>query len=512
MSAIQSLLRVMTLRDAEAIVLEAGKVPSLRRRGQVEALAMPPLEAQLLADFAAPLVEGRTVDEWPAIVPFAVDDASYQVTIEKVPAGLRVVVRKGKPVAPRPALAAAPAAVASDTASRAWWASPAAGTSAPAAGASAPVAHTAAAAPPGPSAPPHGVVDHVAHARASALPRLAQLLGPAVAVARDRGASDVIASTGQHVRVRLDGRLEALDLVIDDAELAACVGALGSNTDHSLELHGTRVRLNVFDHLTGAGVAVRLIRDRVPTLAELALPPELGHVIDHRDGLVLVCGPTGSGKSTTLASLIDLLDQRRAAHVITLEDPIEYRFAPQRCLIHQRELGTHVPTFAAGLKAALREAPDVILLGELRDKDTIAAALTAAETGHLVLATLHAPSAAGAIDRMIDAFPDGQQRQIRWQLAGVLRTVITQYLLPRRDGGRAVAIELVPVTTAVANIMRKGDLHTLPTAINTGRDAGMIPLERSLARLLDSGAVSPNVVKKIASDHDLLASLSTKLR
>ncbi len=198
--------------------------------------------------------------------------------------------------------------------------------------------------------------------------------------------------------------------------------------------------------------------------------------------------------------------------MITLEDPIEYRFAPQRCLIHQRELGIHVPTFAAGLKAALREAPDVILLGELRDKDTIAAALTAAETGHLVLATLHAPSAAGAIDRMIDAFPDGQQRQIRWQLAAVLRTVITQYLLPRRDGGRAVAVELVPVTTAVANIMRKGDLHTLPTAINTGRDAGMIPLERSLAKLLDSGAVSSNVVKKIASDHDLLASLSTKLR
>ena len=517
MSAIQSLLRVMTLRDAEAIVLEAGKVPSLRRRGQVEALAMPPLEAQLLADFASPLIEGRTVDEWPAIVPFAVDEANYQVTIEKVPAGLRIVVRKGKPAVPRPAIAAAPAAV--DTTSRAWWASPAAGrgesTSPPAAGgsgASSPVAHTAAAAPPGVSASPHGAVDHVAHARASALPRLAQLLGPAVAVARDRGASDVIASTGQHVRVRLDGRLEALDLVIDDAELAACVGALGSNTDHSLELHGTRVRLNVFDHLTGAGVAVRLIRDRVPTLAELALPPELGHVIDHRDGLVLVCGPTGSGKSTTLASLIDLLDQRRAAHVITLEDPIEYRFAPQRCLIHQRELGTHVPTFAAGLKAALREAPDVILLGELRDKDTIAAALTAAETGHLVLATLHAPSAAGAIDRMIDAFPEGQQRQIRWQLAGVLRTVVTQYLLPRRDGGRAVAIELVPVTTAVANIMRKGDLHTLPTAINTGRDAGMIPLERSLARLLDSGAVAPNVVKKIASDHDLLASLSTKLR
>lgn len=501
MSAIQSLFRVMTLRDAEAIVLEAGKVPSLRRRGQVEALAMPPLEAQLLSDFAAPLVEGRTVNEWPAIVPVIVDDTSYQVTIEKVPAGLRIVVRKGQPMAAKPAPPPSPpAAPPPDTSSRAWWASPPAR------------AEAAASAPPHLAAAPRVTSDDRATARGSALARLAQLIGPAVAVARDRGASDVIMSTGQSVRVRVDGQFEPLDLMFDDAELEACVSALGSNTDHSLELHGTRVRLNAFDHLNGAGVAVRLIRDRVPTLGELALPPELGHVIDHREGLVLVCGPTGSGKSTTLASLIALLDQRRSAHVITLEDPIEYRFAPQRCMIHQREVGTHIPTFAAGLKAALREAPDVILLGELRDKDTIAAALTAAETGHLVLATLHAPSAAGAIDRMIDAFPDGQQRQIRWQLAGVLRTVITQYLLPRRDGGRVAAVELVPVTNAVANIMRKGDLHTLPTAINTGRDAGMIPLERSLAKLLDSGVVAQNVVKKIASDHDLLASLSTKLR
>ena len=501
MSAIQSLFRVMTLRDAEAIVLEAGKVPSLRRRGQVEVLAMPPLEAQLLADFAAPLIENRTVDEWPAIVPFAVDDATYQITIEKVPAGLRIVVRKGKPVAaPSKPVAAPPSAPASDTTSRAWWAS-------------ASPRPAASGAPPAPGTPaPATTITDDGGRVAAALPRLAQLLGPAVAVARDRGASDVIASTGQNVRVRTGGHLESLDVAIDDTELAACVSALGSNTDHSLELQGIRVRLNVFDHLNGAGVALRLIRDRVPTLAELALPPEIGQVMDLRDGLVLVCGPTGSGKSTTLASLIDHLDQRRSAHVITLEDPIEYRFAPQRCLIHQREVGTHVPTFAAGLKSALREAPDVILLGELRDKDTISAALTAAETGHLVLATLHAPSAAGAIDRMIDAFSDGQQRQIRWQLAGVLRTVITQYLLPRRDGGRAVATEVVPVTTAVANIMRKGDLHTLPTAINTGRDAGMIPLERSLAKLLDSGAVAPNVVKKIAADHDLLASLSAKLR
>ena len=222
-------------------------------------------------------------------------------------------------------------------------------------------------------------------------------------------------------------------------------------------------------------IAVRLIRARVPALAELALPAELAAVIDHRDGLVLVCGPTGSGKSTTLAALVDLIDQRREAHVITLEDPIEYRFRARRGLIHQREIGVHAPTFAAGVRAALREAPDVLLLGELRDRDTIAAALTAAETGHLVLATLHAPSAAGAIDRMIDAFPEAQQRQVRWQLAAVLRAVATQYLLPRLGGGRVPAVELVPITTSVANLMRKGDLHMLPSAIQTGRDAGMIP-------------------------------------
>ncbi len=490
MSAIQSLLRVMTLRDAEAIILEANKVPSLRRRGQIEALAMPALEAKLLSDFAGPLTEGRALDEWPANVPFVdADGTSYQVTIEKVSAGLRIIVRKGKPAAPAIPVATQPAPTAPvPAAPTAWWAKPP------------PVAATA----------PTPVVESVA--RPDAIARLGSLLRTAIAAASVRDASDVIASTGQPVRIRVGGYVEPTDIVLDDAELAACVAAVGNNADASLEIDGVRVRINTFEHLGGAAVAARLIRDRVPSLSDLALPPELSSIVEHRDGLVLVCGPTGSGKSTTLAALIDVLDQRRAAHVITLEDPIEYRFHPRRCLIHQRELGTHIPTFAAGLKAALREAPDVILLGELRDRETIAAALTAAETGHLVLATLHAPSAAGAIDRIIDVFSDAQQRQIRWQLASVLRTVVTQYLLPRRDGGRAAAVELVPVTPAVANIMRKGDLQTLSNAISTGRDAGMIPLEKSLARLIDSGTVSSQAVKKIAADHDLLHALSGKLR
>ncbi len=486
MSAIVSLLKVMTLRDADGIVLEAGKVPSLRRKGQVEALAMAPLEAKLLEDFSAPHLEGKNLDDGPVMVSIAVEGHAYLATIERLPGGLKLGVRKGTadkrpaPAPPRPAPASAPRPAAA--------AAPAPG---PVVAASEPIATS------------------------QLHDRIARLLAQPVAIAREREASDVVLSTGHQVRLRVDGRLEPIDYSLDDGELATCVAALGGpgvSADLSLELDGQRVRINAFDHLGGCAIAARLIRERVPGLDELALPPELASVVDHRDGLVLVCGPTGSGKSTTLASLIGVLDQRRAAHVITLEDPIEYRFAARRCLIHQRELGTHIPSFAVGLRAALREAPDVILLGELRDRETIAAALTAAETGHLVLATLHAPNAIGAIDRVIDAFPDGGQRQVKQQLAACLRTVVTQFLLPRRDGGRAPAIELVPVTAAVGNIIRKGDLHMLPSAIQSGRDAGMIPLERSLARLLDAGIVAPQAVRRIAADHDLLTALAGKLR
>jgi twitching motility protein PilT len=483
MSAIPGLLRVMALRDAEAIILETGKVPTLRRRGQLESLAMPAIEAKLVEDFVAPLIAGQAL---PATVTFTDDSGPYQCTIDKTASGMRIIAKKGKP-------AAAPATPVDDkpkapvAAPAAWWAKPAA-TPAPT---PAPMIET----------PNSDAIAHVVN-----------LLAPAIGPARERGASDILVSTGQPMRIRVDGRIDTIDVHVGDDELAACVHVLGSNSDHSVEIAGTRLRVNAFDHLNGFGLAARLIRDRVPALASLDLPPEIGGVVEHRDGLVLVCGSTGSGKSTTLAALVDLLDQKRAAHVITLEDPIEYRFTPRRSLIHQRELGAHFPSFPVGLRAALREAPDVILLGEMRDKDTIATALTAAETGHLVLATLHAPNAAGAVDRIIDAFPDAQQRQARWQLAAVLRNVITQYLLPRRDGGRVPAVEYVPVTPAVANIIRKGDLHTLPTAIQSGRDAGMIPLERTLARLVDSGAVSTQTVRRVAADQDLLAGLTGKTR
>ncbi len=494
MSAIVSLLRVMMLRDADAITLEAGRIPSLRRRGNVEALAMPALEPAQIDEFAQPLLGARSLDEGPLMVAFTDEDgAIYPVTIERGATGLKVTARRGgKKVVAAPVVRPAVAA----------------GT------AFAPVLKIVAA------TADDDVAPRIAAARdaRAVRERLALLLAPPIAIAVARRASDVFLSTGQRPRLRIDGRLACLDeLAIDDVELTAIVRELagsdvGANIDLSLDVNEARVRVNAFDHLSGVAIAARLINERVPSLAELGLPPELASIVELRDGLVLVCGPTGSGKSTTLASLIDLLDQRRAAHVITLEDPIEYRFQRRRGLIHQRELGTHIPSFAAGLRAALREAPDVILLGELRDRDTIAAALTAAETGHLVLATLHAPNAIGAIDRMIDAFPEGQQRQIRTQLAGALRTVVTQFLLPKKDGGRVPALEVVPVIAAVANLIRKGDLHMLPTAIQAGRDAGMIPLERSLAKLLDAGAVSRDAVKRIAADQDLLAALAGKLR
>jgi twitching motility protein PilT len=487
MSAIVSLLRVMTLRDAEAIVLEPGKVPTLRRRGNVEALAMPPLDAALLAAFAEPLLAGKSLHEGPLMVTFVDDGVSYPVTVEQTASGIRMVVRRPAPMK-KPEI--------SSRQERQDQKEPTKPTTAPSSESSV--------------SSPLGVLG----GQTSSSAALGRVLEEPVRIAKQRGASDVFVSTGQGARIKVDGRLETIDVHVNDAELAAVVGEIagGDSADLSLELDGVRLRVNAFAHLNGAAVAARLIKEHVPALGELGLPAELAAIVEHRDGLVVVCGPTGSGKSTTLASLIDVLDSKRAAHVITLEDPIEYRFAARRCLVHQRELGTHMATFAAGLKAALREAPDVILLGELRDRDTIAAALTAAETGHLVLATLHAPSAVGAIDRMIDAFPENQQRQARSQLAACLRTVVTQYLLPRRDGGRAAAIELVPVTPAVANIIRKGELQTLPTAIQSGREAGMIPLERSLARLVESGAVAPGVIKKVAADHDLLSSLAGKLR
>ncbi len=328
-----------------------------------------------------------------------------------------------------------------------------------------------------------------------------------VAGALDRGASDIILSEGYPPRLRFAGRLECEDGPGTTArDIETFLGVhLTSETRAQFDESGStdlactldtagrlrRFRANLFRHHGGLCLTLRPIRDRIPTLEELGLPRSLAALGALLDGMVLLNGPAGSGKSTTLAALVGEINRTRAAHVITLEDPIEFLHAPQRSLIHQREVGAHVESFSSGLRAALRESPDVILVGEMRDLETIALALTAAETGHLVLSTLHSGAGAMAIDRIIDVFPDAQQTQVRIQLASVLRAVVTQRLLPAKEPGERVpAVEVLRASYAVAALIRESKTHQLATQIQLGKDEGMIPLERSLVDLVRGGRIT----------------------
>ena len=328
-----------------------------------------------------------------------------------------------------------------------------------------------------------------------------------VVAALDRGASDIILSEGRSPRLRFAGQLESEDGPVTTAQdIETFLAAhMTSETRARFDEAGSadlactldtaeeprRFRTNLFRHQAGLCLTLRPIRDRIPTLEELGLPRSLAALGALLDGMVLLNGPAGSGKSTTLAALVGEINRTRAAHVITLEDPIEYLHTPQRSLIHQREVGAHVESFSSGLRAALRESPDVILVGEMRDLETISLALTAAETGHLVLSTLHSGAGAMAIDRIIDVFPDAQQAQVRTQLASVLRAVVTQRLLPSTEpGGRVPAVEVLRTSYAIAAQIRESKTHQLATQIQLGQDEGMIPLERSLVDLVRTGRIT----------------------
>ncbi|MCB9524888.1 MAG: PilT/PilU family type 4a pilus ATPase [Myxococcales bacterium] len=333
----------------------------------------------------------------------------------------------------------------------------------------------------------------------------------------ERRAADLLLSSGREARVRIMGGFERIPgAVFDDQRILAVFGDdFTAERRETLEHKGNvdlayqlthrgrrhRFRVNVFRQMDGLAAAFRPIWDTVPTLQDLNLPPQLLELAEFPYGLVLMTGPTGSGKSTTLATLIEHLNRTWQRHIVTLEDPIEYVFSQGQSIVHQREVGHHVHSFATGLRAALREAPDVILVGEMRDLETIAAALTAAETGHLVLSTLHSGSAAQAIDRIIDIFPEHQQGQVRIQLADVLRAIVTQRLLPRADRpGRIPAIELVKVNYAFSNLIRDKRTHQFQTQIQTGRNEGMIPFDVSLVDWVRRGAVDPEVALRAARD------------
>jgi twitching motility protein PilT len=262
--------------------------------------------------------------------------------------------------------------------------------------------------------------------------------------------------------------------------------------DFSYELGNiARFRVNVFQQRRGEAAVFRLIPSKVMTFEELGLPSILRDICDREKGLVLVTGPTGSGKSTTLAAMIDYINETFQGHVLTNEDPIEFVHFSKKCLINQRELGPHTLSFANALRAGLREDPDVILVGEMRDLETIQLALTAAETGHLVFATLHTSSAPKTVDRIIDVFPAAQQEQIRIMFSESIQAVITQTLLKKRAGGRLAAIEILMGTPAVRNLIREGKVHQIPSIMQTGQKHGMQTLDMALIDLVRRNLVSP---------------------
>ncbi|MEW6182927.1 MAG: type IV pilus twitching motility protein PilT [Bacillota bacterium] len=266
-----------------------------------------------------------------------------------------------------------------------------------------------------------------------------------------------------------------------------------------------RFRINCFKQRGSPAVAIRVLNTRVPAIADLGLPDVLAHLARRPHGLVLVTGAAGSGKSTTLAAMVNLINRERRCHILTLEDPIEYLHRHNRSIVNQREIEDDTRSFATALRAALREDPDVIMVGEMRDLETTAITVTAAETGHLVLATMHTPNAAFTIDRIIDVFPPHQQGQVRIQLAGAMQGIIAQQLLPRADKkGRVVAVEVLIATPAVRNLIREGKTQQIPTLIQTGSRYGMISFDQSLKSLSARGFITKEQMFSRVEDSEAL--------
>ena len=261
-----------------------------------------------------------------------------------------------------------------------------------------------------------------------------------------------------------------------------------------------RFRVNAFHEKGNLAAAFRLIPNQIQSIAELGMPPVVTSFADFPRGLVLVTGPTGSGKSTTLAALVDKINSEKACHIITIEDPIEFTHKSKRSVVVQREVHYDTYSFSAALRSALREDPDVVLIGEMRDLETISAAITIAETGHLVFATLHTNSASQSIDRMIDVFPPHQQPQVRSQLSNILMGICAQRLVPAIGGGRVVAAEILVANPAVRSVIREGKTHQLDTIIQTGADQGMQTMDRTLVKLVQTGVITHDSAREFAVD------------
>lgn len=345
-------------------------------------------------------------------------------------------------------------------------------------------------------------------------PRIEVLLEEVV----KKKASDLHLQVGLPPMLRIDGSLVAVsgaDPLTDEAVETLIFAILDEDQkqillkdkefDFSFAFGDMgRFRVNAFHERGNLAAALRLIPNEILTIEQLGLPPVVTKFADYPRGLVLVTGPTGSGKSTSLAALVHKINMERAAHIITIEDPIEYTHRSNKSVIVQREVHYDTYSFSAALRSALREDPDVVLIGEMRDLETIASAITIAETGHLVFATLHTNSAAQSIDRMIDVFPPHQQPQIRAQLSNILMAICSQRLIPAIGGGRIAAAEILTVTPAVRNIIREGKTHQMDAVIQTGAEFGMQSMDKTLAKLVHEGSITYDEARNFAVDLDEL--------
>ena len=345
-----------------------------------------------------------------------------------------------------------------------------------------------------------------------AMPTLEEIL----TVAYNAGASDIHITVGLPPIMRLNGHLTKLDYPVLTANdtLELCVNMLKPKQRERFEERGEydmsvafpgigRYRVNVFKQRGCIGIALRTVTTEIPQAEQLGIPQSVIDLYTRKRGLILVTGPTGSGKSTTLASIIDKINKTRDAHIITLEEPIEYSHNHNMAMVNQREIGQDTESFANALRAALREDPDVILVGEMRDYETISTAITAAETGHLVLSTLHTIDAASTVDRIIDAFPPHQQQQIRVQLSAVLVCIISQSLIPNiTEDGRVAAFEVMHANAAVKNLIREGKSHQLQSVIQTSKREGMCTMDDYLMQLYMSRKISKENCIQYAQNPD----------
>lgn len=504
MAAIESLLSLMEMRKADGLVLQEDQVPELLG-GPGGGLTMPPLNGTVMGLFVEDLLSESEREEIkngkPVTSIYQSDNhGTFELKARTIGDKTKLVLRR-KSGAKKIEAASGPALEAPALRNKFMRVAPTDPAITP------PV--------PTPAAASDSPVALWVDDAPAALPgALAELLQDAL----ERNASDVFLSVGRPPYAKCEGSVVTLGRTpVDDPLVYGLMAGPRAQENHAalrekgavdlsfvLPDSGTRFRVNVFRQIDGVAAVLRPIARDIPSLAALGLPTSLSRITQTRNGLVLMTGPTGSGKSTTLAALLAQVNDTRACHIVTLEDPIEHQYPRRQALVHQREIGTHVPSFSEGLRAALRESPDILLLGEMRDPETIAMALTAAETGHLVLSTLHAASAAGAIERVINAFSENKRSGVQAQLAACLRFVITQHLVLDTAGGRVPVVEQMAVNHAVAAQIRDGRTQMLNSQIELGAQDGMVTIDAALTALVRKGRISKASAFAVATNREAL--------